>query len=91
MTAALLGWGGFTWRKAEDAMIAARRSLDVVAKVELKLAEEYVTKKDFELAFDRLFTTLGRFEEKLDYHVYAQDATIRRLRGKLRKHTGEED
>lgn len=91
MTAALLGWGGFTWRKAEDAMIAARHSLDIVAKVELKLAEEYVTKKDFELAFDRLFATLSRFEEKLDYHVHAQDDNIRRLKGKLRKYTGEED
>ena len=90
MTAALLGWGGFTWRRAEDALTTARQALDTTARVELKLAEEYVTKKDFELAFERLFKTLTRFEEKLDYHIYAQDQNIRALKHRLSKYEGQD-
>ena len=90
MTAALLGWGGFTWRRAEDALTTARHALDTTARVELKLAEQYVTRKDFDLAFDRLFKTLARFEEKLDYHVRVQDQDIRALRHKLSKYEGQD-
>ncbi|WGL30763.1 lysozyme [Synechococcus phage S-CRES3] len=83
LTAAVLGWGGFTWRRAEAALIAARMASDATDKLELKLAEQYVTKKELEMTMDRLFKTLGRFEEKLDYHVYAQASEITKLRAKL--------
>lgn len=80
MIAALLGWGGFTWRRAESAIMEARQAADKTDKLELKVAEHYLTKKEFELSMDRLFKTLARFEEKLDYHVYDQDQVIKRLR-----------
>ena len=86
MAAAILGWGGFTWRKAEDAMNQVRITADQIDKLELKVAEHYLTKADFELSMDRLFKTLARFEEKLDYHVYEQDRRINDLHGKLHKH-----
>ena len=80
MIAALLGWGGFTWRRAETALMEARTALDKSDRLELKVAENYLTKKEFELSMDRLFKTLGRFEEKLDHHVYDQDQTIKVLK-----------
>lgn len=87
--AAMLGWGGFTWRRAESAMETAMKAHDSVDRLELKLAEKYLTKEDFEAQMDRLFKTLARFEEKLDYHVYAQAKDINALRHKLKKY--EED
>jgi hypothetical protein len=83
MIAALLGWGGFAWKKAEDAMLAARAAADQVDRVELKMAEKYLTKQEFEITMERLFGTLARFEEKLDYHVHEQDQSIKRLKRKL--------
>lgn len=88
MIAALLGWGGFTWRRAEAALVEARTAHDKTDKLELKVAEHYLTKKEFELSMDRLFKTLGRFEEKLDYHVYEQDQTIKRMRQHIDKENG---
>ncbi len=85
MIAGLLGWGGFTWRKAESAILEARSATDKTDRLELKVAENYLTKKEFEHSMDRLFKTLARFEEKLDYHVYEQDQTINRLRSQLSK------
>lgn len=85
MAAALLGWGGFTWKKAEDAMLAARAAADQTEKLELKVAETYLTKHDFELSMERLFKTLARFEDKLDYHVYQQDERIQDLKDRLRR------
>jgi len=90
MVAALLGWGGFTWRKAENALLEARQAIDKTDKLELKVAEHYLTKKDFELSMERLFKTLARFEEKLDYHVYQQDERIADLKGRL-KNQGKEE
>jgi len=83
MIAALLGWGGFTWKKAEDAMFTARAAAEQVDRVELKMAEKYLTKQEFELSMERLFGILARFEEKLDYHVYEQDKNIRSLKRRL--------
>jgi hypothetical protein len=82
---ALLGWGGFTWKRAEDALVVARATADQIDKLELKMAERYLTKADFELSMDRLFGTLDRFEQKLDYHVVEQDQYIKRLKNKLQK------
>jgi len=72
MVTAVLGWGGFTWRRAEQALEMAHRATDQTDKLELKLAEKYLTKDEFEMNMDRLFKTLARFEEKLDYHVFHQ-------------------
>lgn len=83
MIAALLGWGGFTWRRAEAAIFEARTAADKTDRLELKVAEHYLTKKDFEMSMDRLFSTLARFEEKLDYHVIEQDQTIKRMKDYL--------
>ena len=83
MTAALLGWGGMTWKRSGEALDAARRASSGVDRVELKMAEQYLTKKEFELSMERLFNTLARFEEKLDYHVYEQDQNIRKLKSDL--------
>ena len=85
IVAALLGWGGFTWRRAEAALIEARSASDKSDKLELKVAEQYLTKKDFELSMERLFKTLARFEEKLDYHVYEQDQTIKRMKDHIKQ------
>lgn len=72
MVTAVIGWGGFTWKRAEQALDAAQAAADATDKLELKLAERYLTKDEFEGSMDRLFKTLGRFEEKLDYHIYHQ-------------------
>lgn len=84
MTVALLGWGGFTWRRAEDAVKVANNASSHVDRVELKVAEFYLTKKEFELSMDRLFSTLTRLEGKLDTHVFHQDERIQALKGRLR-------
>lgn len=80
---AVLGWGGFTWRRAEQALDAAHAAADATDKLELKLAEKYLTKDEFEAQMERLFKTLARFEEKLDYHVYGQAKNIQYLGQKL--------
>ena len=90
MVAALLGWGGLTWKKAESALLEARQAADKTDALELKVAENYLTKKEFELSMERLFKTLARFEEKLDYHVYQQDERISELKGRLKQQGKEE-
>jgi len=91
MIAALLGWGGFTWRRAEDALFAARAAADQVDRVELKMAEKYLTKQEFELSMERLFGILDRFEEKLDYHVYEQERNIKNLKNRLQQYDSHLD
>lgn len=90
MLSAIVGWGGFTWRRAEDALLVAREAADQVDRVELKMAEEYVTKKDFELFADRLFSTLAEMKsavayvsERVDYHVGEQARETQELRRRL--------
>lgn len=90
MTAALLGWGSFTWKRAEDAMFVARQSYEKVSKVELKMAEDYLTKKDFESYMNRLFDTLNEMKkdinyvsERVDYHVSEQTIEAKKLREEL--------
>lgn len=82
----VLGWGGFTWRRAEHAVSLASNAADATDKLELKLAEKYLTKDEFEYQMDKLFRTLGRLEEKIDYHVFNQTQEVDRLRTKLRKY-----
>lgn len=64
-------------------MFAARAAADQVDRVELKMAEKYLTKQEFEITMERLFGTLARFEEKLDSHVYEQDQNIKGLKRRL--------
>ena len=87
MMAVLLGWGGVTWKRVETALLEARSATDKTDRLELKVAEQYLTKKEFESSMDRLFKTLARFEEKLDYHVYEQDQTIKRMKNHLNRDT----
>ena len=72
LATAVLGWGGFTWRRAEQALLEARQAADMTDKLELKLAEKYLTKDEFNGQMERLFKTLSRFEEKLDHHLYTK-------------------
>ena len=90
MVTVVLGWGGFTWRRAEQALETAYRAADQTDKLELKLAEKYLTKDEFEMNMERLFKTLARFEEKLDYHVFNQAQDISSLRRRL-SHYEKED
>lgn len=82
---AVLGWGAFTWRRSEHAVTLAQKAASQSDKLELKVAELYLTKKDFELAMERLFTTLHRFEEKLDFHVYEQERHLQSMRNQLHR------
>lgn len=53
-----------------------------VDKLELKVAETYVTRETLFRMFDRLDTNLSRMEEKLDAHVFEDPALIKRIREK---------
>ena len=44
MITAILGWGGFTWRRAEDAIVAAIKADDRVDRLEVKIAEDEITR-----------------------------------------------
>lgn len=90
MVTAVLGWGGFTWRRADHAVDIARAAADATDKLELKLAEKYLSKEEFEITMDRLFKTLGRLEEKLDFHVFNQTHDTAILRHRMSKHQGED-
>lgn len=95
---ALLGWGGFTWRRAEDAIAHAIKADDRVDRLELKIAENYLTKKEFQEYMDRLFSTLGEMKdgvhyltERVDYHVTEQAGETKMLKQEietLRKNNG---
>jgi len=87
LVAALLGWGGFTWRRAEDAVRQSNKISTQVDKLELKIAETYLTKQDFQIYMDRLFDTLGEMKsgvryltQKVDYHIEQQGSESDRLR-----------
>lgn len=55
---------------------------DKVDRLELKVAETYVTKETLFRMFDRLESNLSRMEEKLDAHVFEDPILINRLREK---------
>ena len=81
---------GFTWKRTDNALTSVERVADKVDKVELKMAEQYLTKKDFELSMERLFKGFERLEKKIDFHVYDQATNIRELRQRLRE-MGDDD
>lgn len=83
--AIVLGWGGISWNRTQSAVDKAKANEDKIGQVELKLAERYLTKEEFESQMERLFHTLSRFEEKLDYHVFSQAENVQALRDKLRR------
>lgn len=91
MLTAVLGWGGFTWRRAEDAITHAIKAGDRVDRLEIKIAENYLTKVEFQAYMDRLFETLGEMKggmhyltERVDYHVTEQAMESRELRNKIK-------
>ena len=91
MITAALGWGGFTWRKAEDAIARAIKADDRVDRLEVKIAENYLTKHEFQAYMDRLFETLGEMKggmqyltERVDYHVSEQAQESRDLRKRIK-------
>lgn len=92
MITAVLGWGGFTWRKAEDAIARAVRADDRVDRLEVKIAENYLTKHEFQSYMDRLFETLGEMKggmqyltERVDYHVTEQAGESKALKAEIEK------
>ena len=89
---AVLGWGGFTWRRAEDAITAAIKAGDRVDRLEVKIAENYLTKVEFQGYMDRLFETLGEMKggmqyltERVDYHVTEQAGESKALKAEIEK------
>jgi len=88
---AMLGWGGFTWRRSEHAVDLAGKACDRSDQLEIKLAEKYLSKQEFEIQMERLFNTLNRFEQKLYFHVYAQTQDINKLRARLRQYEKSDD
>jgi hypothetical protein len=51
-------------------------------RLELKMAETYVTKETLYRMFDRLDHSLSRMEEKLDAHVFEDPDKLREIRRK---------
>ena len=90
MITAVLGWGGFTWRRAEDAITAAIKAGDRVDRLEVKIAENYLTKVEFQAYMDRLFETLGEMKagqqylaERVDFHVTEQAGEAKALKAEI--------
>jgi len=87
---AIVGWGGFTWKRAEDAIVMARQAADQVDRVELKMAENYLTKQEFENYMTRLFDTLTEMKtsvkyvsDRVDYHVSEQAHESKELKKQI--------
>lgn len=92
MITAFLGWGGFTWRRAEEAISQAIKAGDRVDRLEVKIAENYLTKAEFQAYMDRLFETLGEMKggmqyltERVDYHVTEQAMESKELRSRIKE------
>lgn len=90
MITAVLGWGGFTWRRAEDAITQAIQAGDRVDRLEVKIAENYLTKQEFQAYMDRLFETLGEMKggmqyltERVDFHVTEQAGESKKLHSEI--------
>lgn len=66
IAAGVMSLFGVSFRKIDQ----ADRRMDAL---ELKVAENYVTKAEFREQFALLFKTLARLEDKIDAHV-SQDA-----------------
>lgn len=92
LIASMLGWGGFTWKRAEEALTQSRQATDKIDSVELKMAEHYLSKKEFESNMSRLFSTLGEMKdgmqyltERVDYHVSEQARESRGLKNEVER------
>lgn len=88
----VLGWGAMTWKKSEQAKEVAELALHKIDSVELKVAEDYITKRDFEQTMDRLFENISEMKndvkylsERMDYHVNDQAVELRKLREERRR------
>ena len=66
MVPAVLGWGAYSWRRSEVAIDIAQKANLRADAVELKMAEEYLSKIEFREQMNQLFATLNRFENKID-------------------------
>lgn len=92
VVSAIVGWGGFTWKRAEDAILMARQAADQVDRVELKMAENYLTKQEFESYMNRLFDTLAEMKttvkyvsDRVDYHVSEQAHESKELKNQIER------
>tara|TARA_B100000073_G_C23717353_1_gene566423 strand:- start:1677 stop:1991 length:315 start_codon:yes stop_codon:yes gene_type:complete len=92
---AILGWMGFTWRRAEAALERAERVADKVDRVELKMAEEYLTKKDFSEGLAQVMYSLKEVKggmqyltERVDFHVTEQAGEAKQLREEIERLLG---
>jgi hypothetical protein len=79
----VMGWGAFTWKKAETALEASQRAESKTDKLELKIAENYLTREEFEHQMERLFKTLERLEEKLDFTLYEKHKDLTQVRAQM--------
>ena len=80
----VMSWGTFTWRRSEQAIDIAKQAFHKTDQLELKLAEKYLTKDDFELQMARLFVTLDRLEHKLDTRLLEHANEIRHIGSALK-------
>ena len=53
-----------------------------IDRLEVKLAETYVTKEDLRLEFERLVKSLSRMEDKIDAHVSEDNQRIATMKRK---------
>jgi hypothetical protein len=72
LIAALLALGGSAVKKHTD---LAKR----VDDLSLMVARDYVTKADFQVATERIYAAIDRFEAKLDMHVFGDLAHAERI------------
>ena len=93
----VMGWGSFVWKKAEAAIEKAERVSDRTDRLEIKLAENYLTKREFELQMDRMFGVLsemkdgmGYLTERVDYHVSEQAGESKALKAEIRRLKGDD-
>ena len=93
----VMGWGSFVWKKAEAALEKAERVADRTDRLEIKLAENYLTKREFELQMDRMFNVLsemkdgmGYLTERVDYHVSEQASESKNLRQEINRLRGQD-
>jgi len=62
-----LGWMlNVVWQAVKDLQAADCKLTDKVAKIEVLVAGEYVTRNDFGKMSDAIFAKLDRIEDKLD-------------------------
>lgn len=92
LVAAALGWGGFCWKRADHAVDVAMKAGDQVDRLEIKVAERYLAKQEFESYMDRLFDTLAEVKssmhyltERVDFHVSEQASESQRLRDEIER------